>query len=51
MIKTGKEHLEQIRDGRTVYIGDEKIKDVIYTKSTSNRDSSDLITDNLLTGL
>ena len=28
MIKTGKEHLEQIRDGRTVYIGDEKIKDV-----------------------
>ena len=28
MIKTGDQHLEQLRDGRTVYIGDEKIDDV-----------------------
>ena len=28
MIKTGKEHLEQLRDGRVVFIGDEKISDV-----------------------
>lgn len=28
MIKTGKEHLSQLRDGRVVYIGDEKIDDV-----------------------
>ena len=28
MIKSGKEHLEQISDGRTVYVGDEKIKNV-----------------------
>ena len=28
MIKTGQEHLEGLRDGRTVYIGDERIDDV-----------------------
>ena len=28
MIKTGKEHLQQLRDGRIVYIGEEKISDV-----------------------
>ncbi|MEO8203641.1 MAG: 4-hydroxyphenylacetate 3-hydroxylase N-terminal domain-containing protein [Betaproteobacteria bacterium] len=28
MLKTGKEHLEQLRDGRTVYIGAEKVTDV-----------------------
>ena len=28
MLKTGKEHLEQLRDGRTVYIGSEKVTDV-----------------------
>ena len=28
MIKTGKDHLEQLRDGRVVFIGDEKISDV-----------------------
>ena len=28
MLKTGKEHLEQLRDGRTVFIGSEKVTDV-----------------------
>ncbi|HWA36797.1 MAG TPA: 4-hydroxyphenylacetate 3-hydroxylase N-terminal domain-containing protein [Burkholderiales bacterium] len=28
MLKTGAEHLEQLRDGRTVYIGAEKVTDV-----------------------
>ena len=28
MIKTGKEHLQQLRDGRIVYIGEEKVSDV-----------------------
>ena len=28
MLKTGKEHLEQLRDGRIVYIGSEKVTDV-----------------------
>jgi len=28
MLKTGREHLEQLRDGRTVYIGSEKVSDV-----------------------
>ena len=28
MLKTGKEHLEQLRDGRVVYIGSEKVTDV-----------------------
>ena len=28
MIKTGKEHLNQLRDGRVVYIGNEKVDDV-----------------------
>ena len=28
MLKTGREHLEQLRDGRTVYIGAEKVTDV-----------------------
>src|SRR5450432_4147895 len=28
MLKTGREHLEQLRDGRTVYIGSEKVTDV-----------------------
>ena len=28
MIKTGKNHLEQLQDGRIVYIGDEKVSDV-----------------------
>ena len=28
MIKTGKDHLEQLRDGRVVFIGDEKVSDV-----------------------
>ena len=28
MLKTGKEHLEGLRDGRTVYIGGEKVEDV-----------------------
>ena len=28
MIKTGKEHLESLKDGRVVYIGDEKVDDV-----------------------
>ncbi len=28
MIKTGQQHLEGLRDGREVYIGDEKVDDV-----------------------
>src|SRR5262245_34061174 len=28
MLKTGKEHLESLRDGRVVYIGSEKVDDV-----------------------
>ena len=28
MIKTGKDHLESLRDGRVVFIGDERIEDV-----------------------
>ena len=28
MIKSGKDHLEQLRDGRVVFIGDEKVSDV-----------------------
>ena len=28
MLRTGKEHLELLRDGRTIYIGDEKVDDV-----------------------
>ena len=28
MIKTGDQHLNQLKDGRVVYIGDEKINDV-----------------------
>jgi len=28
MIKTGDQHLDQLRDGRVVYIGDEKVDDV-----------------------
>ena len=28
MIKTGKEHLNQLRDGRVVYIGNERVDDV-----------------------
>ncbi len=28
MLKTGKEHLEQLRDGRVIYIGEEKVTDV-----------------------
>ena len=28
MIKTGQQHLEGLRDGRVVYIGDERVNDV-----------------------
>jgi len=28
MLRTGKEHLERLRDGRVVYIGDERVHDV-----------------------
>jgi 4-hydroxyphenylacetate 3-monooxygenase len=28
MLRTGKEHLESIRDGRVVYIGSERVDDV-----------------------
>ena len=28
MIKSGQQHLENLRDGRVVYIGDEKVEDV-----------------------
>lgn len=28
MLRTGKEHLESLRDGRVVYIGKERITDV-----------------------
>ena len=28
MLKTGKDHLEGLRDGRTIYIGGEKVEDV-----------------------
>jgi 4-hydroxyphenylacetate 3-monooxygenase len=28
MLRTGKEHLERLRDGRVVYIGDERVEDV-----------------------
>jgi aromatic ring hydroxylase len=28
MLRTGKEHLESLRDGRVVYIGDERVDDV-----------------------
>ena len=28
MLKTGKEHLEGLRDGRVIYIGSEQVKDV-----------------------
>jgi aromatic ring hydroxylase len=29
MIKSGDQHLDQLRDGRVVYIGDEKVDDVV----------------------
>jgi len=29
MIKTGDQHLDQLSDGRVVYIGDEKVDDVV----------------------
>ena len=29
MIKTGDQHLDQLRDGRVIYIGDEKVDDVV----------------------
>jgi len=28
MLKTGKEHLESLRDGRVIYLGSERIEDV-----------------------
>ena len=28
MLRTGKEHLETLRDGRVVYIGSERVEDV-----------------------
>ena len=28
MLRSGKEHLESLRDGRVVYIGNEKVDDV-----------------------
>ena len=28
MLRTGKEHLESLRDGRVVYVGDERVDDV-----------------------
>ena len=28
MLRTGKEHLERLRDGRVVYVGDERVEDV-----------------------
>jgi len=28
MIKSGNEHLEQLRDGRVIYIGEERVDDV-----------------------
>ncbi|HIO37437.1 MAG TPA: pyoverdin chromophore biosynthetic protein pvcC, partial [Rhodospirillales bacterium] len=28
MIKTGQQHLESLKDGRTIYIGDERVEDV-----------------------
>lgn len=30
MLRTGKEHLETLRDGRVIYIGDEKVDDVTH---------------------
>ena len=36
MIKTGKDHLEQLRDGRVVFIGDEKVSDVTCLLYTSD---------------
>ncbi|MBT4940322.1 MAG: hypothetical protein HON14_14405, partial [Rhodospirillaceae bacterium] len=36
MLKTGKEHLEGLRDGRTVYIGKEKIDDVTIHPAFKN---------------
>ena len=28
MLRTGKEHLESLRDGRAVYVGSDKVDDV-----------------------
>ena len=28
MLRTGEEHLKSIRDGRVIYIGDERVEDV-----------------------
>ena len=43
MIKTGKDHLEQLRDGRVVFIGDEKVSDV--TKHPSLKRAAALFND------
>ena len=43
MIKTGKEHLQQLRDGRIVYIGEEKISDV--TKHPSLKRAAKTVAD------
>ena len=32
MLRTGKEHLESLRDGRVVYVGSERIDGSIRTK-------------------
>ena len=36
MLKTGKEHLDGLRDGRVVYIGNEEIKDVAHHPAFRN---------------
>ncbi len=36
MLKTGKEHLEAIRDGRTVYIGRERVADIATHPAFTN---------------
>ena len=36
MIKTGDQHLNQLKDGRVVYIGDEKINDVTIHPAFKN---------------
>ena len=37
MLRTGKEHLESLRDGRVVYIGGERVDDV--TRHPAFRDA------------
>ena len=37
MLRTGKEHLESLRDGRVVYIGGERVDDVTTPSGVPQR--------------